>query len=770
MSDMEEAKRLFFEALDFLDANDYRSAELRLRDAVRFAPNSISILTNLSTALMQQHRPREAIAFAERAISVDPQSVEALLVMISCHAQGRDFDALLAACDRTIALDDKLVAIHSNRAVALNGLGRHAEALASCDRAIELQRNDPVIHLNRGNALAQLRRHDEALAAYDRALQLKPDLGKAWAARGHALASSRQFDEALSAFTRAIDLDPDLASAWLGRGAVYAALNRREEALSTCARAVAAKPGLAAGWLGQGNALASLQRFDEAVAAYDRALQIDPELTDALRERANACIQLSRYEEALLDFDKAFAMRPDSKYLGGERLHAKMQACEWRSFGEDCEQLRSSIAAGKAASVPFQILAIPCTPAEQLKCTQLFAADNLVGYPAPAWNGERDDDDRRLRIAYLSPDFRAHAFARLAAELFDRHDRSRFEIVAISFGPDDGSEIRQKLMRSFDRFIDVRGKSDHEIAELIRHMRIDIAVDLCGYTQHGRPGILAGRPARVQISYLGYPGTMGSPHMDYLIADKVLIPPEYRQGYSEKIVYLPESYQVNTRIWKIADQIPPRTELGLPPDAFVFCGFNNHFKITPDVFDVWMRLLRNVDNSVLWLLEGNPLATANLQREAAARGVSPGRVIFAPRLRIDAHLARQHRADLFLDTFNCGAHTTASDALWAGLPLVTCCGSTFASRVAASLLRALDLDELTTFSPSDYENLALRLAHDRAALAAIREKLWRNRQTHALFDTARFTRHLEGAYRTIWERARRGMPPEDISVPPIDAP
>jgi predicted O-linked N-acetylglucosamine transferase (SPINDLY family) len=300
-------------------------------------------------------------------------------------------------------------------------------------------------------------------------------------------------------------------------------------------------------------------------------------------------------------------------------------------------------------------------------------------------------------------------------------------------------------------------------------MRIDIAVDLCGYTQHGRPGILAGRPAKIQVSYLGYPGTMGSPHIDYLLADKVLIPPECREGYSERIVFLPESYQVNTRIWKMADAIPDRAGLGLPLDGFVFCGFNNHFKITPDVFDVWMRLLRTVDNSVLWLLEGNALATENLRREASARGVSPDRLVFAPRLPIEQHLARQRRADLFLDTFNCGAHTTASDALWAGLPLVTCVGTTFASRVAASLLHALDLGELVTSSPSDYEGLALKLARDGDALAAIRDRLWRNRQTHPLFDTARFTRHLEQGYGAIWERARRGMPPEDIWAPSVDA-
>jgi len=731
----EAARQLFFEALAFLDAHDYRSAELRLRDALPFAPNSVSILTNLSVALMQQGRPRDAIPFAERTLGVDAANIEALLVLARCHGQERNFEASLAACDRIIALDNRIAPVHTNRAFALNGLHRYAEALVSCDKAIALRPDDAGSHLNRANALVQLQRLDEALAACDRALQLQPGLGKAWAARGNALAGNRRYDEALLAFSRAIDLDPELSSAWLA----------------------------------QGSALVQLQRFDEAIIAYGKALDLQPDLADAWRERGNAHLQLNRHREALADLDKASAMSPDLKYLGGERLHARMQVCDWRTYADDCKHLLSGIAAGNTVSDPFSLLAASSSPTDQLKCAQIFAADSLVERRAYSGNGERDDDDRRLRIAYLSPDFRAHAFARLTAELFGHHDRRRFEIIGMSFGPDDGSEIRRKLIGSFDEFIDVREKSDQQADELIRNMNIDIAVDLCGYTRLGRPNILAQRPAEVQVSYLGYPGTMGSPHIDYLIADTTLISPDHRDGYSEKIVYLPESYQANTRIWKMAHPIPERAELALPADSFVFCCFNNHFKITPDVFDVWMRLLRNVDDSVLWLLEGNPIAIENLRREAAARDVSPDRLVFAPHQRIDLHLARQHRADLFLDTFNYGAHTTASDALWAGLPVVTCCGATFASRVGASLLRALDLAELITSSPSDYESLALRLARDRAALAAIRQKLWRNRQTHSLFDSARFTRHLEAGYGAIWERARHGMPPQDIWVAPIDA-
>lgn len=698
MSNIEAAKQLFFEALALLDARDHGGAESRLRDALNLAPHSISILTNLSVALIEQNRPEEALTFAERASNIAPDNVEALLVMASCYAQASQFSAALETCDRIIALEPRLPEIHSNRAAALNGLHRYEDALVSCDQAIALAPNDAPSHTNRGNALLQLRRPDEALLAYDRALQLNPELAKAWAGRGHALARKTQNDDALAAFARAIELDPHLTSAWLGRS----------------------------------DALSLLERFEEAIAAYDKALALAPRL----------------------------------EHIAGARLHAKMQLCDWKRFAADCADLLSSIAVGKSASLPFPMLAIPSSPHQQRRCAEIYAAESLFQPAVPLWGDERYRH-ARIRVAYLSPDFGDHATAHLAASLFRLHDRSRFEITAISHGPDDRSEMRQRLIPSFDHFFDVRSESDRRVAERIRAMEIDIAVDLCGYTRHFRPNILALRPAPVQALYLGYPGTSGARHIDYLIADHVLIPPEQRTGYSEQIVYLPDSYQINDRGRKVAEVRPSRGALDLPERGFVFCCFNRNFKITPDVFDVWMRLLREVEGSVLWLLAGPDAAMVNLRREAAARGVCPSRLVFAPRLRTDLHLARHSQADLFLDTFHCGAHTTASDALWVGLPLVTCCGPTFASRVAASLLTALGLPELITSSPAEYERLALSLARDPAALAAAREKLATHRETHPLFNDVRLTRHLELAYRMMWERSTRGEPPEDMVVPAL---
>jgi predicted O-linked N-acetylglucosamine transferase (SPINDLY family) len=379
------------------------------------------------------------------------------------------------------------------------------------------------------------------------------------------------------------------------------------------------------------------------------------------------------------------------------------------------------------------------------------------------WHGEAYAHDR-IRIAYLSADFHSHATAALMAGVFESHDRTRFQTVAISFGPDDRSEMRARLMPAFERFVDVREKSDPEIATTLRQMEIDIAIDLKGYTQDSRPGILAHRPVPIQAGYLGFPGTMGADYIDYIIADAVVIPPEHESFYTEKVVRLPDTYQGNDSKRRIAERTPTRAEAGLPETGFVFCCFNNNFKILPDMFAIWMRLLACVEGSVLWLIEDNAAAARNLKREAVARGIAADRLVFAPRVNLDVHLARHRLGDLFLDTLPYNAHTSASDALWAGLPVLTCLGTGFAGRVAASLLQAVGMPELVTQSLEAYESLALKLARDSGALDALKAKLARNRMTQPLFDTTRFTRNLEAAYLAMWERHRSGLPPAGFAV------
>jgi protein O-GlcNAc transferase len=414
-------------------------------------------------------------------------------------------------------------------------------------------------------------------------------------------------------------------------------------------------------------------------------------------------------------------------------------------------------------SAPFALLALPSSAEDQLQCAQRYMKD-LPAYP-PVWLGETYLHDR-IRVAYLSADFRNnHPVAYLTAGLFEHHDHSRFEITGISIGPTDDSLLRRRLEGAFEHFVDAKDKTEVDIANLIKNREIDILVDLMGHTLDSRLGVLARRPAPIQVHYLGYAGTTAANFIDYILADKIVIPEEHRAFFTEEVVWLPGSYLVNDNRRRVAEKMPTRAECGLPENALVYCSFNNAYKIAPSIFDIWLRLLRATTGSVLWLSELNPTAQANLRREADRCGINPQRLIFAPKVTDNAdHLARQRLADLFLDTLPYNAHTTASDALWAGLPVLTCLGETFAGRVAASLLRAIGLPELITTSLDEYEALALKLANDPALLAIIKSKLSQNRETYPLFDTARFTRHIEAAYVAIWERCQRGEPPAAFAV------
>jgi predicted O-linked N-acetylglucosamine transferase (SPINDLY family) len=418
--------------------------------------------------------------------------------------------------------------------------------------------------------------------------------------------------------------------------------------------------------------------------------------------------------------------------------------------------------AGLPLITPLNHRAICNSEAEHLILARL-RAKTFPRPVKPLWSGEIYRHDK-IRIAYISTDFRDHVVADAIAGCFEHHDKTRFETTAISLGPNDGGAMRRRIEAAFDRFIDVRAMGDAEVAAMLRQLEIDIAIDLNGYTGEPRTGILARRPAPVQVNYFGYPGTMGVPFIDYIIADPWLIPEEHRVHYSEQVVYLPHTYLPSDRKRPVPTNTPSRAEAGLPATGFVFACLHNAFKIGPEMFEIWMRLLHGVENSVLWFLEDNGSVSFNLRREAKMRGIAPERLVFAPRKPLPDHMARLRLGDLFLDTLPYNAHTSASDALWAGLPVLTCRGDTFPGRVAAGLLHAIGLPELATASLAEYEDLARTLAQDPERLAAIRSKLMRNRDTEALFDTARFTRDLESAYRAMWERQQTGLPAASFAI------
>jgi len=619
---------------------------------------------------------------------------------------------------------------------------------------------------SRGAALSALKRHTEALASYDRALAITPTLVEALNNRGGALKDLGRFDEALASYDRALAIKPDLAITHYNRGTALSALRRNEEALASYDRALVLKRDFAEALNNRGGALSALKRHEEALPSYDRALAIEPAFAEALQNRGAALTYLGRHEAAIKDLERALNLNADLPFAKGMLLHSRMHCCDWRTFEDESGRVIAEVRAGQRGAEPFALLGISDSAPDQLRCSQTWVHDQCPPTASTVWTGGQYRHER-IRVAYVSSNFREHPLGHLMAALFEQHDRERFETIAVSFGPDDHSAMRSRLKGAFERFIDVQQYSDREVANLMREMEVDVAVDRNGFTTGSRPGIFALRPAPIQVSYLAYPGTMGADYIDYLIADEVVIPREQQAWYTERVVYLPDTYLVNDSMRRIAQRTPTRTDVGLPDRGFVFCSFNNNYKITPQVFEVWMQLLRQVESSVLWLLEGNRAAQGNLRREAMARRIDPHRLVFAARITHEDHLARHRLADLFLDTLPCNAHTTASDALWAGLPVLTCMGTTFAGRVAASLLRAIGLPELITHSLDDYKSLALQLASDPMRLGEIRQKLASNRETWPLFDTDRFRRHIEAAYIEMQERHQRGEPPASFAVTPL---
>ena len=547
-------------------------------------------------------------------------------------------------------------------------------------------------------------------------------------------------------------------------GVVALQMHRTEDGVALIRQAIALNARVAEAHSNLANGLRELRRLEEALASFDHAIALRPDNAEAHRDRATTLQNLGRYEEALAGYEQAMALRRGLDFLQGMVAHARMMVCDWRHVQQDTMALAERIARGERAAMPFAVVALTDAAALQRQTAAIFVRARYPGNPSSPLVSPRLPNGK-LRVGYFSADFYNHATAYLMAEVLERHDRAAFEVTAFSFGPDASDEMRQRLEASVDRFIDVRLRSDRNVAELARSLEIDIAVDLKGFTKDFRTGIFACRAAPIQVNWLGYPGTMGAGFIDYIIADPILIPEQDRQHYDEKIVWLPDTYQPNDRQRRIAMHTPARIEAGLPADGFVFCCFNNSYKITPAVFASWMRILRQVEGSVLWLLHDNDMAAANLRDAAAQHGVAPARLVFAQRLPLAEHLARHRLADLFLDTLPYNAHTTASDALWAGLPVLTRTGATFAGRVAASLLHAVGLPDLITATAEEFEDKAVALAGDAEALAAFRQRLAHNRMAAPLFDTTRFTRNLEAAYHAMFGRWQAGLPPEHIRIP-----
>ncbi len=718
---MAKLKRIF---RDFLGAgkNYERQASSRVMETFQ-----------LAQSLQAQGRLDQAAAAFRSILETHPYHWEALKAVAAIAVQNGAIEAAIAIYDGAIARESAHAEAYYKRANALNALGRWEAALADLDRAIALEPAYASAHCNRGVVLERLKRLDAAVASYDRAVALNPGDFLAYYNRGTALKELKRHAEALTSYDRAIELKSDYAEAYINRG----------------------------------NVLQELERHEAAIESYDRAIEITPIFPEAYQARGASLGHLKRFQAAIASYDQAMAIKPDYKFILGMRLNARMQICDWDDLASDIERLADELKARSAVCSPFSTLALLNSAELQQIAAQIWVKEQCPPRDSLAVIAPPTRHDR-IRIGYFSADFfRTHPVTLLTAGLFERHDRSRFEITAFAFGRGASDAMGTRIAAAFDTFIDVRDRSDIEIATLARKIGIDIAVDLGGFTEYSRPGIFALRAAPIQVNYLGYPGTMGADYMDYLIADRFLVPATHRAYYSENIVWLPDSFQPNDDRRAIPVPDRPPTEHGLPAGAFVFCCFNDNSKFKPDCFDAWTRILAAVPGSVLWLLATSRTAEDNLRREASQRGLDERRLIFAGRVSYTDYLARYARADLFLDSMPFNGGATASDAIFTGLPLLTCAGDSLASRMAGSILTTLGLSELVTTTLEDYERVAIRLAGDPEHLSVLRGRLLELRAKHAFFDTDRYRQHLEAAYLTMWKRHAAGLAPAAFAVPAI---
>jgi predicted O-linked N-acetylglucosamine transferase (SPINDLY family) len=717
--------------------------------------------------LHQAGRLAEAEVLYLKSLAADKNFYPALhhMGLIRLY-QGRAAEAL-AYIERALALRPGTPELLSDYAIALAGVGRYREALEALTKGIQLSPNSSSAWSNRGALLAKLHRNEEALGDFERAVTLDPGNGDAWNNRGLTLLALGRPEQALESYDRVLKLRPDHVEARNNRGLALKAIGRAGDALAEFDRVLQEKPDHAGAFVNRAAVLRAMGEVEQALQSYDRALALQPDMPEALNSRAN-CLwtRKSDLAGAMVDLERLARISPDYAYARGDLLHLKMHAGDWHDLARERAVLDEGVRAGKRVVVPHAYQGLSSSPSDLLAAATIYSQDK---YPPRSSPPRRYRREGKIRLGYLCGEFRSHATMYLAAGLFEHHDRARFEVIGFDNSREEESAMRRRVISAFDKFVPIRTHSDREAARLIAGAEIDILVDLNGFCGDLRMGVFAHRPALLQVNYLGSPGTLGADYMDYILADAEVIPGGAEQFYREKVVRLPGSYQINDGT-RPRPASTTRVAHGLKDTDFVFCHFNSSYKIMPDMFALWLRLLKNVPSSVLWLLESNALLRANLQREAVRAGVDPTRLVFAPRTEHSAHVSRLTLGDLFLDSLPCNAHTTASDALWAGLPLITCRGEAFAGRVGASLLRAAGLPELITDNLDEYESLALKLTRNRALLQSYRDRLNSDPARLPLFDTTRTTLQIEAAYEEMMARWTKDVMPGSFAVLDTDPP
>ncbi len=709
----------------------------------------------------QNDNSRHAIQILLNLTQLDPVNYDALHALAVIYASQGEHNLAISFYSKALELNSSDPYLLSNYGSSFLELNQNSKALELLKKAVDLEPHFYEFLYNLANCYCALGVPLTAVSLYKKVIELQPTHHQSFNNLGKALFDLNQFDDAATYFYKALEFFSDSPNYLMNYGNTLNKLNQFYKALFYFDKAIALNPDMSDVWLNRGISFLGIGLIENAIENFDRAIALNPYYVKALLNKASALQDLKNYYDAVFYYEKARDLDPNTDWALGNLVFSKMKMCDWRNFNNYISTISNLIRSNMNAVHPFAYLAMVDNPDLQLQCSKRYSNFNYSSisrsFSQPQYKNSK------LRVGYYSADFNNHAVSFLTAELYELHDRNLFEIYAFSYKGSDGSPIRARLEKAFDHFIDASSMSDSEIASSSRDFYIDIAVDLGGFTAGSRPGVFANRIAPIQISYIGYLGTMGSPFIDYLIADKFIIPSECQSSYSEKIIYLP-SYQVNDRKRSIGNNCLSRVLYGLPDDAFVYCCFNDTYKISPFIFDSWMRILHAVPKGVLFLNKDNKWVVDNLRNEAQLRGICSSRLIFSPRVSVDDYLARYRTCDLFLDTTPYNAGTTASDALWMGLPVLTLSGHSFASRVAASLLSAIGLPELIANTQEQYQELAIELAMNPKKLAEIKLRLANNRSTAPLFNTPLFTTNLEAAYIKMYESYRSGAPLDHIYI------
>jgi protein O-GlcNAc transferase len=764
---LKDAKALLDQAkIKGIKGADFDQLERRLNKAnksLSIVPDNADTYYNMGNALQEQNKLEEAIEAYRKALKIKPDYANSYYNIGTIFQQQNKLKEAIEAYNKAIVIKPDDSDAYINMGIALKEQNKLEEAIQAYNKAIAIKPDDANAYYNMGIAFKKKKKLAKAIEAYNKALAIKPDYANAYHNMGIALTEQNKIEEALEAYNKAIAIKPDHVDAYNNMGIILQEQNKLEEAIEAYNKALAIKPDYANAYYNMGIAIQDQGKPEEAIEAYNKALAIKPDYANAYYNMGIILQEQNKMEEAIEAYNKALAIKPDYEDARTQKLHQQAHICKWDSIIDDIN-LIPELGTLEKHVTPFALLPLEDSPDRHLTRSKIFAKAKYPQKTLPS-SVRPSKRPKRIRIGYFSTDFKEHPVAYLIAKVLEQHNRDQFEVFGYSLHGFSSGEMRQRLARSFDCFTDVQDMSDKDITLQARQDKIDIAIDLNGYTQNSRTGIFAYRAAPIQINYLGYPGTLGADFMDYIVADRFLIPGENQKYFNEKPLYLPNTYMPTDDCREISQNPINRSDMGLPDDAFVFCCFNNNYKISPNEFDIWMRLLTKVENSVLWLRESNQLSSINMKNEAQKRKVDPSRLVFADRAPMDEHLARQRLADLFLDTFAFNAHTTATEALWAGLPVVTKIGQGFAARVAGSLLNAVGLPDLITETEKNYEALILELATNPTKLAKIKEKLASNRLTQPLFNTELYTKHLENGYLQAYQNYFDGNLPQTVIVP-----